>query len=115
MPLRWAFTRRKRGAWYFKDASLYRHLYRWQRVQTRWVCHPKPKLVKNIYAHLKTRTHDGFEILPKPVPIRLAGTHGLPTGFISNILVPLIINKYLMINETILQNLCNEQRVHDFV
>jgi hypothetical protein len=32
-----------------------------------------------------------FKILPKPVPIGLAGTH--PTGFISNMHV-LIINKY---------------------
>jgi hypothetical protein len=42
----------------------------------------------------KTRTHDGFEILPKPVPIGLAGTHGLPAGLISNILVLPVINKY---------------------
>jgi hypothetical protein len=50
-------------------------------------CRPKPVPVKNIYAHYKPRTHDGFEILSKPVPIGLAGTHGLPAGFISNILV----------------------------
>jgi hypothetical protein len=43
---------------------------------------------------LKNRTHDGFEILPKHVPIGLVGTHGLPVGFISNMLVLLIINKY---------------------
>jgi hypothetical protein len=42
----------------------------------------------------KTHTHDGFEIFRKSVPIELAGTHGLPVGFISNILVLLIINKY---------------------
>jgi hypothetical protein len=36
-------------------------------------CRPKPVPVKNIYTHLKTRTHDGFEIFPKPVPIGLAG------------------------------------------
>jgi hypothetical protein len=32
--------------------------------------------------------------LPKPVPIGLAGTHGLPAGFITNIRVLLIINNY---------------------
>jgi hypothetical protein len=72
-------------------------------------CHPKLVPVKNIYTHQKPRTHDGFEILSKPAPIGLAGTHGLPVGFISNMLV------IVTINEIIVQNLCDEQRVHDLV
>jgi hypothetical protein len=44
-------------------------------------CYPKLVPVENIYTHLKTRTHDGFEILSKPVPIGFVGTHGLPAGF----------------------------------
>jgi hypothetical protein len=57
-------------------------------------CHPRLcTREKNIYP-LKMCTHDEFEILAKHVPIGLLGTHRLLVGFISNILVLLIINKY---------------------
>jgi hypothetical protein len=58
----------------------------------------------------------GLKFCPNLYPSGLRVPTGYPRVFIFNMLILFIINKYIvMINEIMVQNLCNEQQVHDLV
>jgi hypothetical protein len=57
----------------------------------------------------------GLKFCPNPYPSGLRVPTGVPRVFISNMLILFIINKYRNDNEIMVQNLFNEQRVHDLV
>ena len=63
-----------------------------------WVLPSQTQTHEKYLNPLKTHTCDGFRILPKPKPIGLAGTHGLPVGLHFTIQFFLKINKFNKVN-----------------